>query len=87
MPELIPTARSMVLNGRNNANLDLETDEVLSQRSHSNETMSLNEDPMNLVETSWDISSSLVNKPASNSNNGAGNSKQLNDNVSTPAKN
>ena len=34
-------------------------DEVLSQRSLSNETLPLNEDPMNLVETSWDISGTI----------------------------
>ena len=34
-------------------------DDFLSHGSHSNETLPLNEDPMNLVETSWDISTTL----------------------------
>lgn len=56
MPKLIPTsAHAMIVNSKKTE----DQDDVLSQRSHSNETLSLNEDPMNLVETSWDISSSL----------------------------
>ena len=40
-------------------NIDID---ISSQRSHSNDTtVPLNEDPMNLVETSWDISGTINN--------------------------
>lgn len=59
---LIPTNHSLMRSGRSND----ETDDSVSP---SNEEMSLNEDPMNLVETSWDISRPNIN---GNNANGAG---------------
>ena len=56
MPRLIPTQR-LVANHR-------ASDE---EETGSNETLS--EDPMNLVETSWDLSSSMLND---NNNPGSG---------------
>ena len=69
MPKLIPTSRAPVPNGNSND----EDEENNSPRSQSND-LPLNEDPMNLVETSWDITSSLQNStsdtpPANESSN------------------
>ena len=60
MPRLIPNSGGGSSRKNNQAGADMDQGEIsdcedVSQRSHSNEN--LNEDPMNLVETSWEVSS------------------------------
>ena len=66
MPKLIPTAairggpHPSGSTNNNGGHADESEHDFLSHGSHSNETsLPLNEDPMNLVETSWDISTTL----------------------------
>ena len=64
MPKLIPTpGRSgpppSGSTNNNGGHHHVDEDDFMSHGSHSNETLPLNEDPMNLVETSWDISTTL----------------------------
>ena len=92
MPKLIPTPRtgsipSATTNGGGGGAQE-EQDDFLSHGSHSNETLPLNEDPMNLVETSWDISTSLHNgKQHSASNETSGNGHSPPQQSSIPIKN
>ena len=66
MPKLIPTPairggpHPSGSTNNNGGHADESEHDFLSHGSHSNETsLPLNEDPMNLVETSWDISTTL----------------------------
>ena len=74
MPRLIPTQR-LAFNGTQNRTSDEE-------ETGSNETLS--EDPMNLVETSWDLSSSMLNDNHAGSGS-AGASSQQQTTTSSPA--
>ena len=93
MPKLIPTPRTgpipTAANGGSGGTHHEEQDDFLSHGSHSNETsLPLNEDPMNLVETSWDISTSLHNgKQHSTSNETTGNGHSAPQQSSIPIKN
>ena len=66
MPRLIPNSGASGVS-RKNADPETGSDSGGSQRSHSNENFT--EDPMNLVETSWEVSSlNDENTTAANTN-------------------